>query len=139
LRDAAPDVGSSELLNIFIQEADDLFDVPATGRRRRGRAGECAVLAGPAGVRHKERLQGLWRVRARDVLRRHWPARLAGAHHHDRSEHQDATLRSFTLVTASYRSDRSPESSALGPTRMPYDRIVALVVSRVRLVVKLLE
>src|SRR5216110_2612419 len=31
LRDAAPDVGSSELLNIFIQEADDLFDVQATG------------------------------------------------------------------------------------------------------------
>src|SRR6058998_1968707 len=31
LRDAAPDAGSSELLNIFIQEADDLFDVPATG------------------------------------------------------------------------------------------------------------
>src|SRR5207245_3282909 len=31
LRDAAPDAGSSELLNIFIQEADDLFDVPPAG------------------------------------------------------------------------------------------------------------
>src|SRR5213596_3887364 len=29
LRDAAPDAGSSELINIFIQEAGELFDVPA--------------------------------------------------------------------------------------------------------------
>src|SRR5438046_8198550 len=31
LRDAAPDPDSSELLNILIQEADHLLDVPATG------------------------------------------------------------------------------------------------------------
>ena len=31
LRDATPSPESSELLNIFIQEADELFEVPATG------------------------------------------------------------------------------------------------------------
>src|SRR5439155_1324472 len=36
LRDAASDSSSGELLNIFIQEADELFDVPATGAAAAG-------------------------------------------------------------------------------------------------------
>src|SRR5256886_10274364 len=60
LRDAAPDVGSSELLNIFIQEADDLFDVPATGGAGGGLVLRSAqLLAGQPEFATKERLQGL--------------------------------------------------------------------------------
>src|SRR5438128_79861 len=71
LRDAAPDVGSSELLNIFIQEADDLFDVPAAGAVGGGGVlGSAQLLAGQPEFATKERLQGLLEVTERpDVLR----------------------------------------------------------------------
>src|SRR5207244_2139602 len=47
LRDAAPGAGSSELLNIFIQEADDLFDVQPTGAVGGGVVlGSAQLLAG---------------------------------------------------------------------------------------------
>src|SRR5207247_1309433 len=71
LRDAAADGGSSELLNIFIQEADDLFDVQATGAVGGGVVlGSAQLLAGQPEFATKERLQGLLEVtERRDVLR----------------------------------------------------------------------
>src|SRR6266542_4468050 len=104
LRDAAPDVGSSELLNIFIQEADDLFDVPATGAAGGGVVlGSAQLLAGQPEFATKERLQGLLEVtERRDVLREALAKRLGqGLTITIGSEHQDATLAPFTLVTAS--------------------------------------
>src|SRR2546426_706360 len=51
LRDAAPDAGSSELINIFIQEADELFDVPAGSGAAPGGVvlGGAHQLVGPPG------------------------------------------------------------------------------------------
>src|SRR3989454_170257 len=105
LRDAAPDAGSSELLNIFIQEADDLFDVPATGAGGGVVLGSAQLLAGQPEFATKERLQGLLEVtERRDVLREALAKRLGqGLTITIGSEHQDATLAPFTLVTASYR------------------------------------
>src|SRR5260370_6645681 len=59
LRDAAPAAGASELLNIFIQEADDLFDVPPAGNAA-GRAvlGHAQLPPGPPQVRTQECPQG---------------------------------------------------------------------------------
>src|SRR5258708_9397941 len=111
LRDAAPDAGSSELLNIFIQEADDLFDVQATGAVGGGVVlGSAQLLAGQPEFATKERLQGLLEVtERRDVLREALAKRLGqGLTITIGSEHQDATLAPFTLVTAAYR---------LGPPR----------------------
>src|SRR6266700_4161600 len=106
LRDAAPGAGSSELLNIFIQEADDLFDVQATGAVGGGVVlGSAQLLAGQPEFATKERLQGLLEVtERRDVLREALAKRLGqGLTITIGSEHQDATLAPFTLVTASYR------------------------------------
>src|SRR5437773_9699086 len=100
LRDAAPDVGSSELLNIFIQEADDLFDVPATGAVGGGVVlGSAQLLAGQPEFATKERLQGLLEVtERRDVLREALAKRLGqGLTITIGTEHQDATLAPFTL------------------------------------------
>src|SRR5438093_820633 len=56
------------------------------------------------------------------------------------SEHHDATLAPFTLVTASYRlGPLAGVIGVMGPTRMPYDKIVALVDHTSRLVGELLE
>ena len=55
-------------------------------------------------------------------------------------EHRDARLAPFTLVTASYRmGPLSGVIGVMGPTRMPYDKIAALVDHTSRLVSGLLE
>ena len=56
------------------------------------------------------------------------------------AEHQDERLSAFTLVTSSYRSGPlSGVIGILGPTRMPYDKVVALVDHTSRLVGDLLQ
>jgi heat-inducible transcriptional repressor len=143
LRDAAPDAGSSELLNIFIQEADDLFDMsPAAGSGSGVVLGSAQLLAGQPEFATKERLQGLLEVtERRDVLREALARRLGqGLTITIGSEHQDPTLAPFTLVTASYRlGPLAGVIGVMGPTRMPYDKIVALVDHTSRLVSELLE
>ena len=143
LRDAAPDAGSSELLNIFIQEADDLFDVPAAGGGGSGVVlGSAQLLVGQPEFATKERFQGLLEVtERRDVLREALARRLGqGLTITIGSEHQDPTLAPFTLVTASYRLGAlAGVIGVMGPTRMPYDKIVALVDHTSRLVTELLE
>jgi heat-inducible transcriptional repressor len=141
LRDAAP-AGASGLLNIFIQEADDLFDVPAAGNAPGGVVlGSAQLLAGQPEFATKERLQGLMEVtERRDLLREALTTRLGqGLTITIGSEHQDPTLAPFTLVTASYRlGGLAGVIGVMGPTRMPYDKIVALVDHTSRLVGELL-
>ena len=143
LRDAASDAGSSELLNIFIQEADDLFDMPPAGSAAGGVVlGSAQLLAGQPEFATKERFQGLLEVtERRDVLREALARRTGqGLSITIGSEHQDPTLAPFTLVTASYRlGPLAGVIGVMGPTRMPYDKIVALVDHTSRLVGELLE
>src|SRR5437667_3089948 len=143
LRDAASDSPSGELLNIFIQEADELFDVPATGAAAAGVVlGSAQLLAGQPEFATKERLQGLLAVtERRDLLREALAKQLGhGLTITIGGEHQDSRLSPFTLVTASYRMGAlSGVIGVLGPTRMPYDKIVALVDHTSRLVGELLE
>ena len=56
------------------------------------------------------------------------------------NEHGDHRLTGFTLVTSSYRvGDLMGVIGVLGPTRMPYDKIIGLVQHTSRLVEGLLE
>src|SRR5881628_1852683 len=143
LRDAAPDAGSSELINIFIQEADELFDVPAGSGAAPGGVvlGSAQLLAGQPEFATQESLQGLLAVtERRDLLREALARRLGGGLTITiGGEHQDPRLASFTLVTSSYRmGPLAGVIGVLGPTRMPYDKIVALVDHTSRLVGELL-
>ena len=55
------------------------------------------------------------------------------------TENADPKLAEFTLVTASYRrGDLTGMLGVLGPTRMPYDKIIGLVEHTSRLVEGLL-
>src|SRR5438105_3766174 len=143
LRDATPDPDSSELLNIFIQEADELFDMPTAGNAGVGVVlGSAQLLAGQPEFATKERLQGLMEVtERRDLLREALAQRLGqGLTITIGTEHQDPKLAPFTLVTASYRLGAlAGVIGVMGPTRMPYDKIVALVDHTSRLVGELLE
>ncbi|HET7790353.1 MAG TPA: heat-inducible transcriptional repressor HrcA [Gemmatimonadales bacterium] len=133
LRDATSEPGAGELLNIFIQEADDLFDVPAGGADPRAGGvllSSAQLLAGQPEFASSQRLQGLLEVTEhRDLLRQALAERATeGMTISIGTEHQNPKLASFTLVTSSYRVGAlSGVIGVMGPTRMPYDKIVALV------------
>ena len=99
-------------------------------------------LAGQPEFATTERLQGLLEVtERRDLLRQALAERLgAGLTVTIGGEHQSPQLAPFTLVTAPYRSGPfAGVIGVLGPTRMPYDKIVALVDHTSRLLGELLE
>ena len=139
LRDATTAPGASDLLNIFVQEAEELFDVSAP-------AGVVLGSTQPLTIQPefatKERLQGLMEVtERRDLLREALAARGGeGLTITIGQEHLDPRLAPFTLVTSSYRfGSLSGVIGVMGPTRMPYDKIAALVEHTSRLVGELLE
>jgi len=145
VRDAVSGPDSSELINIFIQEADELFDVP-TGASAGDASGvllsSAQLLAEQPEFQTKQQLQGLMQVtERRDVLREALVRRLGGGLTITiGSEHQDPKLAPFTLVTSSYRAGPlAGVIGVMGPTRMPYDKIVALVDHTSRLVGELLQ
>src|SRR5207245_8588143 len=101
LRDATPDPDSSELLNIFIQEADELFDMPSAGNAGVGVVlGSAQLLAGQPEFATKERLQGLMEVtERRDLLREALGQRRGqGLRMTICLEHQALELAPFPLV-----------------------------------------
>jgi heat-inducible transcriptional repressor len=56
------------------------------------------------------------------------------------NEHGDAALEPFTLVTAPYHVGAlNGVIGVIGPTRMPYDKVIALVTHTSQLVTELLD
>src|SRR5881394_3844669 len=141
LRDASPaEPGSSELLNIFVQEAEGLFDVPAPSGPVH--LGSTQPLTGQPEFSTRAQLQGLLEVtERRDLLRDALTARGGeGLTITIGQEHADARLATFTLVTSTYRcGPLTGVIGVMGPTRMAYDKIAALVNHTSRLVGELLE
>jgi len=139
LRDAGAGQEAGELLNIFVQEADGLFDVTATPAAGVV-LGSAQLLAGQPEFASTTRLQSLMEVtERRDLLREALTRHREGLTITIGGEHQDPKLAPFTLVTARYRvGPLAGVIGVLGPTRMPYDKIVALVNHTSRLVGELL-
>src|SRR5947209_7823289 len=135
--------GSSELLNILVQEAEELFDVPmAQTGGGPVHLGSTQPLTGQPEFATRAQLQGLLEVtERRDLLRDALAARGGeGLTITIGQEHADARLSTFTLVTSTYRfGPLSGVIGVMGPTRMAYDKIAALVNHTSRLVGELLE
>jgi heat-inducible transcriptional repressor len=56
------------------------------------------------------------------------------------AEHADPALSDFTVVTAEYRAGAlAGVIGVIGPTRMPYDKVITLVAHTSRLISELLE
>ncbi len=142
LRDASSaEPGSSELLNIFVQEAEGLFDVPMAPSAP-VHLGSTQPLTGQPEFSTRAQLQGLLEVtERRDLLRDALTARGGeGLTITIGQEHADARLATFTLVTSTYRfGPLTGVIGVMGPTRMAYDKIAALVNHTSRLVGELLE
>jgi heat-inducible transcriptional repressor len=140
LRDAHGEGQGGELLNIFVAQGEDLFDFSA---------GDGSVVLGSAQLLADQpefasngKMRNLLELtERRDLLRQ------AFLDHNRRgltitigSENSDPRLTDFTLVTSSYRSgDLSGVLGVLGPTRMPYDKIIGLVEHTSRMVEGLME
>lgn len=139
LRDAAPadDAPTSELLNIFLQSGDDLFDLSG----EEVHLGHTSVLASQPEFESGPELRGLIELtERRDLLANVLSRRDEDAQLQIRigSENEEPELNSFTLVTGEYRvGDLAGVIGVIGPTRMPYDRVVAIVDSTSRLVSEL--
>jgi heat-inducible transcriptional repressor len=135
LRDADGTGQGGELLNIFLAEGEEIFDV---GTEPDGIVlGSAELLADQPEFASNARMRGLLNLtERRDVLHEALLARQrAGLSITIGSEHDDARLADFTLVTSSYRlGDVSGVIGVIGPTRMPYEKIIGLVQHTSRLV-----
>jgi heat-inducible transcriptional repressor len=140
LRDAAPRGGERDLLNIFIAQGDALFDL---------RDEPPGVMLGSARLLADQPEFSSSNARMRELLelteeRQTLAAALESRRQQGVSisiggEHADPRLAGFTLVTSSYRTGSSVGViGVIGPTRMPYDKIVSLVDHTSRLVEDLL-
>jgi heat-inducible transcriptional repressor len=140
LRDAGRSGKGGELFNIFIAEREGIFGLPEE---------ESAVVLGSAQMLAEQpefasnsRMRELLRLtEGRDLLKEALTLRRQrGLSVTIGAENPDARLSEFTLVTASYEAgDLKGVIGVMGPTRMPYDKIIGLVEHTSRLVEGLLE
>lgn len=130
LRDSG---GPEELLNIFIAEGEDLFDLSDPDNDVV--LGSAQPLADQPEFASNERMKTLLELtERRDLLRRAFADRHKGVAGGGNltitigSENDDRRLAEFTLVTASYRSGGlCGVIGVMGPTRMPYEKVIGLV------------
>jgi heat-inducible transcriptional repressor len=140
LRDAQASHGERELLNIFIEEGEEIFGLaPGPDQVLLGSA---QMLAGQPEFASNDRMRNLLDLtERRDLLQQSLGVRRAnGLSITIGGENPDTRLTAFTLITSSYRSgELSGVIGVIGPTRMPYDKIIGLVDHTSRLVEGLME
>jgi heat-inducible transcriptional repressor len=140
LRDVGGAQGGRELLNIFIAEAEEIFDL--ADDQGSVVLGSAQMLADQPEFASNARMRELLRLtEGRDLLKRALASRRQnGVSITIGAENPDARLSDFTLVTASYEAGAlRGVIGVMGPTRMPYDKIIGLVEHTSRLVEDLLE
>lgn len=135
LRDADSVSRGHELLNIFIEQADTLF----AGDQREDSVllSSAQMLADQPEFSSNERMRELLELTERpDVLMNAVRSRPeSGLTVTIGGEHIDPKLSSLTLVTATYKRDgMTGVLGVMGPTRMPYEKIVSIVEHTSRLI-----
>jgi heat-inducible transcriptional repressor len=130
LRDAATDEPTTELLNIFMQSAEDVLD-PTGLAGTELLLGRTSVLADQPEFSSGPRLRSLIELtEQQDLL-----TGVLSTREHDRvpritigGEHGEPKLSTLTLVTSEYRiGNLSGVLGVIGPTRMPYAKVAAIV------------
>jgi heat-inducible transcriptional repressor len=142
LRDTGPTREAAELLNVFIEEGETLFENAIQG--------DDAVLLGQPSllaeqpefstVDNMRKLVAITETHEHlaDLLRKRSGS--PGITISIGNEHLDPKLETFTIVTAQYRSGGvTGVIGVIGPTRMPYDKVISLVTHTSRLITDLLE
>lgn len=140
LRDAAPTPEAADLLDIVLAEGEGLFDAAPVAEPVL--LGSASVLVDKPEFASSERMRSLLTLTDRRDLLREAIARRKqdGLTVTIGGEHGEPGLAGFTLVTATYRrGGATGVIGVLGPTRMPYDKIIGLVEHTGRLVEGLLH
>ena len=130
LRDVSGDAATKEILNIFMQSGSELFDWSALGTGSL-HLGHTSVLASQPEFTSGEQLKELIELTEQtDVL----SSALIGRDHRSGlkvtigEENEDSQLSGFTLVTAEYSlGDLKGVIGVIGPTRMPYEKVISIV------------
>ncbi len=140
LRDAPGSPEVADLLDIILAEGEGLFDV--SDGRDAVVLGRTSVLIEQPEFASTEQMRTLMALTdRRDLLREALERRREeGLAVTIGAEHGDPGLAPFTLVTATYhRGGATGVIGVLGPTRMPYDKIIGLVEHTGRLIEGLLQ
>jgi heat-inducible transcriptional repressor len=142
LRDTAASTDARELLNIFVQEGDQLFDVAVSSSQDSVLLGGTSVLVEQPEFATGDAIKRLLALTDRpgelaQLLRTRGGSGISitiGA------EHKEPDLAKFTLVTAEYHAGPlAGVIGVIGPTRMPYDKVISLVTHTSRMLSALLE
>jgi len=142
LRDATAGPEGHELLNIFVQEAEHLFDAALPSESQSVLLGQPSVLAEQPEFSAADRLRRLLALTERpDALAEAIRRRTApGVSITIGTEHDDPRLEEFTVVTAEYNvGSLTGVIGVIGPTRMPYEKVISLVSHTSRLLNDLLQ
>jgi len=140
LRDTA--VGAAELINVFVEEGEHIFDevFDSANDVMLGAASVLAEQPEFASADSMRRLVALTETRhyLAEVLRKR--SESSGVSITIGNEHDDPALENFTLVTAQYHVGAlNGVIGVIGPTRMPYDKVISLVTHTSQLVTDLLD
>jgi heat-inducible transcriptional repressor len=143
LRDVGPTGTAAELLNVFVEEGEQLIDAALQGQDEAVLLGHASVLAEQpefASVNSMRKLVALTETRddLANLLRKR--SDVSGITVSIGSEHNDPRLEKFTVVTAQYHAGGlSGVIGVIGPTRMPYEKVISLVTHTSKLITELLD
>ena len=143
LRDANADRQAAELLNIFVQEGEQLFDAAMPMPEGQLVLGAASVLAEQpefSGAAPLRRLLALTETpqALSEAIRKRGHAQ--GISITIGAEHDDPRLEDFTVITAEYHAGAlAGVIGVIGPTRMSYEKVISLVGHTSQLLSDLLE
>ena len=138
LRDGGGSAAESELLDIFVATGEQIFDLP---HEEDVLIGHTSVIADQPEFKSGDKMKELIELtERRDVLRQVLGQRRNALTITIGGEHPTERMANLTLVTAPYSAGSlAGVIGVLGPTRMPYEKVAALVEHTSRMVSKLLR
>ncbi|HTE46725.1 MAG TPA: heat-inducible transcriptional repressor HrcA [Gemmatimonadaceae bacterium] len=142
LRDASTDL-TSELLNIFVQEGEQLLGAALPVSDGEIVLGAASLLADQPEFSGADRLRRLMALTETpqalgDAIRKR--VQSTGISITIGAEHDDPRLEDFTVITAEYHvGSLAGIIGVIGPTRMPYDKVISLVSHTSQLLSDLLD
>lgn len=131
LRDSVSVHEARELLNIFVEEAETLFDEQIPMGTQHVVIGQPSLLVEQPEFAATDRMRRLIELTERpqalaEALKLR--GQTSGISITIGSEHEDERLKDFTVVTAEYRAGQlAGVIGVIGPTRMPYQKVISLV------------
>ena len=141
LRDAVEDPAARDILNIFVESSDEFFG-PGPAAQDRVVLGQTSAIAEQPELASNESLKDLFALtEQKELLARVLGKRVAGGGPYVTIGGEHAPeLAGFTLVTSGYRlGGLRGVVGVIGPTRMPYEKVIAIVDYTSSLVTSMLE